>query len=268
MTPADINQSLCALLGVDTSSHDITSVTLQLQAHSAPIVTIERQITPWGTTAGQINTHTQHYHLQADAETNPPPLDLDAMATAAMQRVQRHIDKVAKRQIRKLECAGAVARDVMQQRHADELMRHNYGQWFSETIGTLFKNGPLFGTAGGAASVTGNFFGRAAYLDPQRGHATLANTAVAAAMALALAWLGPTVLDAAPDGPGTYSAYGYTPADLEPGQAALLDAQARAACARGAHGADGGYVALADGAVMCTDKRGRHARPAAMKGGA
>lgn len=89
----------------------------------------------------------------------------------------------------------------------------------------------------------------------QTGHTTPANTAVAAAMALALAWLGPTVLDGPPKGPGTYSAYGYTPAQLDPGQAALLDAQARAACDRRAHGTEGGYIAIADGGVMCTDKR-------------
>ncbi len=94
----------------------------------------------------------------------------------------------------------------------------------------------------------------------QRGQLSIANAAIIMAMAWALAILGPVILDGAPDGLShpTYTSYGYTPAGLEEGQAALLDAQARAACARGAHGSEGGYVALADGGVVCTDKRGRN----------
>ena len=42
------------------------------------------------------------------------------------------------------------------------------------------------------------------------------------------------------------------------GQAELLDAQARAACAA-THGPNGGTVRLADGSVRCTTKHGRNA---------
>lgn len=54
----------------------------------------------------------------------------------------------------------------------------------------------------------------------------------------------------------TYASFGYRPADLDAGQAALLDAQARKACAA-THGVNGGYIALADGAIQCTNKHGR-----------
>ncbi|MGE0329714.1 MAG: hypothetical protein AB7P37_03365 [Ramlibacter sp.] len=57
----------------------------------------------------------------------------------------------------------------------------------------------------------------------------------------------------------TYTSFGYTPATLEDGQAELLDAQARQACAA-THGINGGYIALPDGGIQCTNKHGRQVR--------
>lgn len=83
---------------------------------------------------------------------------------------------------------------------------------------------------------------------------TLTTWACAAAAAFALAALPGWMDQPTP----TYASFGYTPAALEDGQAELLDAQARAACAA-THGPNGGTVRLADGSVRCTTKHGRNA---------
>lgn len=101
----------------------------------------------------------------------------------------------------------------------------------------------------------------------QRGHTTLINTALCAALALALCWLGPTVLDGAPDGHGpTYTSYGYAPPQLEDGVAQRLQAEARHRCAA-LQGENGGYILLADGAIRCATKRGHVSRPAQVATG-
>lgn len=77
----------------------------------------------------------------------------------------------------------------------------------------------------------------------------------AAVIALVLGWLGPAL-----DAPTrSYASYGYTPE-----QQAIhrqLEDDARERCARDRdRGENAGYVITADGAIVCTDKRGRRAR--------
>lgn len=70
---------------------------------------------------------------------------------------------------------------------------------------------------------------------------------------IVLGWLGPRIEHGA-----SYSSYGYTP-ELA-GEVAQAETAAHARCIR--HEADNtGYIATADGGIVCTDKRGRRHPP-------
>ncbi|HYF16306.1 MAG TPA: hypothetical protein VEA40_00455 [Ramlibacter sp.] len=85
----------------------------------------------------------------------------------------------------------------------------------------------------------------------QAGHALVQVVAGVAFFALALGWLGPRLDQDAP----TYSSFGYTP-HLPAGEAHRLEVQARAHCDARSR-PNGSYIRLADGGIVCTDKRGR-----------
>lgn len=57
---------------------------------------------------------------------------------------------------------------------------------------------------------------------------------------------------------GTYADYGYTPD--QQGEHRRLELEAQRACAQATGAENGGYIRLADGAVVCTDKHGRKPR--------
>ncbi|MGE3346077.1 MAG: hypothetical protein AB7I35_01440 [Ramlibacter sp.] len=92
----------------------------------------------------------------------------------------------------------------------------------------------------------------------------------AGALALMLAGLGPWLDADLPPGAPSYAGYGYTPApapSLADGELARLEADARRRCAA-THGREGGYVLLPDGAIRCSDHRGRSVITILSHGGA
>jgi hypothetical protein len=80
--------------------------------------------------------------------------------------------------------------------------------------------------------------------------------AATALIALALGALGPAI-----DAERTYASYGYTPDQAGEHRRFELDAAARCQAAN----ENAGWNQLADGTIVCTDKRGRRQRaPAAL----
>jgi hypothetical protein len=67
-----------------------------------------------------------------------------------------------------------------------------------------------------------------------------------------MGWLGPRI-----DAASTYADYGYTPD--QQGEHRRLELQARKVCDERA-GENSGWIEVADGTIVCTDKRGRRAR--------
>ncbi len=80
------------------------------------------------------------------------------------------------------------------------------------------------------------------------GSATLQAIGAALAFALILGWFGPTLDNR------TYADYGYA-ADQQ-GEHRLLELEARRVCDAMA-GENSGWRLVADGVIVCTDKRGR-----------
>jgi hypothetical protein len=242
MTLPQLQEAILDLVGPPNwRDLGITDATLQLQAKQLPRLTLQCAVLPRNSSGGEVQHVTRRYELR-EINGEPPlraPVDLDAMARAALERVKARINQ-----------SGQVVASTFHRRAVALCAELDFHMEVHRvTVANLLirENNRL---------ITTLLFSRA---QPSRAPCARPGTifcyplAAALLVAFVLGWFGPS-LDAEPD-----RRHEAAQADQQLRAELMVErweADARHRCAE--QGGDNtGWIATANGSIVCTDKRGR-----------